>query len=243
MAKGLCVSVLGMLVMACSGCGGGGGGSSPVPVTLAAPAPIKTVLVDAEGDSTMCGFRITNGVGTCLYNVSPPTVMQGLLQKQFGPTVTVENNGVPGTTITQNLNGSLYNGVSTAPLATRLSSDSAQIVIENFGINDYAKSTLDIFRRDLNTWITTVQAMGKIPVLEEPNPLGYPNNLSVFVAVIDEVAQERNVALIQQYAYIMTLPNWQGMLTDGVHPGDQLYAIKAQREYNVIAPIVASLQK
>jgi lysophospholipase L1-like esterase len=56
------------------------------------------------------------------------------------------------------------------------------------------------------------------------------------------VATQMNVPLVTQFDYIQSLPNWQSMLTDGVHPGDQLYAIKAQREYDVIAPLVKSLQ-
>jgi lysophospholipase L1-like esterase len=216
---------------------GGGGGNSPAQIASAtAPAP-KAVLIDAEGDSTMCGYRIANGVGTCLYDVSPPTVLQYLLQQKFGTTVAVQNNGAPGTIINQDLNGS-----SIAPLATRLASSTARIVEENFGLNDAVNSTPAQFRVDLNAWIDTVQAMGKTPVLEEPNPTSFASPaLDAIVAVIDDVAQQRGVALVRQYANIRTLPNWQAMLTDGVHPNDQLYAIKAQREAEVLMPIVSKL--
>jgi len=221
---------------ALTACGGGGGGS-PTQVSGAAATAPKSVVVYAEGDSTMCGYRINDGSGTCLYNVSPPTVMQNLLQQKFGATVTVQNNGVPGTIINQDLNGS-----SIAPLATRLAASAAIPVLENFGLNDAVKSSPAQFRIDLNAWIDTVQAMGKIPVLEEPNPTGFASPaLDAIVAVIDDVSHQRGVALVRQYDYIQTLPNWQTMLTDGVHPNDQLYAIKAQREAEVLAPIVAKL--
>jgi lysophospholipase L1-like esterase len=197
------------------------------------------IAIDAEGDSTMCGYRITNGIGVCRPAVAPPTVLQGLLQQKFGNTVTVQGNGVPGTIINQDLNGS-----SIAPLATRLAASSAKIVLEDFGINDSARATPLSFRADLNVWIDTVQAMGKIPVLEEPNPTSFTNPaLDQIVAVIDDVAQLRSIALVQQYSYIKSLPDWQTMLADGVHPTDALYAIKGQREAVVLEPIVAKLMQ
>jgi hypothetical protein len=63
------------------------------------------------------------------------------------------------------------------------------------------------------------------------------------VTVIDDVAQQRGVALIRQYAYIQTLPNWKAMLADGIHPTDALYAIKGQREAAVLGSIVAGLMQ
>lgn len=234
--KGIAAAFAGLIVMACSGCGGGGGSSSqPQSMDINGPAPVvRVVLIDAEGDSTMCGYDGT----ACQPTTAPPAVLQSMLQRTFGPTVSVQNNGVPGTIINQDLNGS-----SIQPLTPRLMASSAQIVIENFGLNDAVKVTPESFRNDLNTWISAVQAAGKTPILEEPNPTrsGSPATDAI-VAVINDVALQRGVALIKQYDYIRTLPNWQSMLVDNLHPSPQLYTIKAQREYDVLAPIVKGMQ-
>lgn len=70
----------------------------------------------------------------------------------------------------------------------------------------------------------------------EPAP-----NVAAYVTVLRNVAQANQVTLIAQYDYIASLPNWQAMLTDCLHPNDALYAIKAQREAAVLGPMVQAL--
>ena len=233
MARGLIASFFWVFVMACSGCGGGGENVG-MPVEQAQP---KAVTIDAEGDSTMYGTEIINGVTVRSADPAPSVAQQSLTSSTRAP-VTIENNGSPGTTAYQNLTGHVL-----APLATRLASDPAQIVIENFGINDSGVTTVSAFHDELTNWILTVRGMGKIPVLEEPNPVTRADYdaLPSFVQMINQVATEQGVQVIQQYAYIQSLPNWQGMLTDGVHPGDALYQIKGQREAAILAPLVTKL--
>lgn len=181
----------------------------------------------------MCGYDGAQ----CQYAVAPPAVLQRLLQATLGPTVTVQNNGVGGSILNGQLNGGHF-----LPLATRLATSPAGIVLENSGLNE-GRATRAQLRIDLNDWVDTVRAFGKIPVIEEPNPSSYPNPvLDEIVAIIDDVAAQRNVVLIKQYDYIKSLPNYQAMLPDGIHPTPELYAIKAQREYDVLLPIVRSLQ-
>lgn len=221
------------LALLLAACGGGGGSSTP-----AASTTPKPVLIDAQGDSTMCGY---NGL-VCDLVAAPPAVLQGLLQAKLGPDVHVVNNGVPGATLSYDLYG--FAGYYQAPIATRLSTSSAQIVIENFALNDAVHSIPSQYRIDLGLWVDTVRAMGKTPVLEEPNPATFDSPvLDSLVAIIDDVAQEKGVALVQQYQYIKSLPNYKAMMVDGVHPGPELYAIKAQREADVLLPIVEGLQK
>jgi acyl-CoA thioesterase-1 len=135
-ARGIIVSFLGMFVMACSGCGGGGG-SSPSTAAVAAPAstplPPKPVIIDAEGDSTMLGTEEVNGKYIQTAN-SAPADLQAILQKQYGTSVTVENHGSGGSNIGDRINGTApwY----TTPLANALSTDTAQIVIGNWALND-----------------------------------------------------------------------------------------------------------
>ncbi|MCA8195498.1 SGNH/GDSL hydrolase family protein [Burkholderia vietnamiensis] len=216
-------------IVAISGCGGGDGSS---------PAAPKSISIDVEGDSTIYGLQATGRSAN-----PPPAVLQTELQNSFGPTVTTINSGISSATVHESLYGIAPH--YSQPLSTRLASMSSQIVIMNYGLNDSANSTLSDYIADLNTWIDVVNASGKIPVLEEPNPSCNPAmaELPKFVVAMDQVAQQRGVQIIQQYAYIQSLPNWQSMLPDCLHPDDALYKIKADREYAVIAPIVKSLMQ
>ncbi len=188
----------------------------------------------------MYGNEYPNGATTPVRSASPaPEVAAQTLQSTYQLAATVENNGSPGTTVAQNLAGHVL-----APLATRLATDSSRIVIENFAINDCTVETVQQFHDDLTQWVNVVRSMGKIPVLEEPNPVtraGF-DALPSFVAMVNQVATEQDVTVIQQYAYIQSLPEWQAMLTDGVHPNDALYAIKGHREAQAIAPLLPTLQ-
>lgn len=237
--KGITASLLGLLVMACAACGGGGGGgSSPSPQAQTAQAS-KPVLIDAEGDSTMFGYEA--GIATEPTPNNAPAVLQGLMQGRFGNTVTVVDSGSNGATVDMSLKG--Y-AAYTAPFQQRLAAIPAQIVLSNYGINDARLRTTAQYQDDLASWIGIVRAAGKTPVLEEPNPVCDPDyaNLDAYVGIMRNVAQQQGVLLITQYDYIKSLPNWQGMLTDCKHPNDALYAVKAQREYSALAPLVSSLE-
>jgi lysophospholipase L1-like esterase len=228
--------LVGLFTVCLCGCGGGGGGSSPA-TSQAVQAP-KIVKIDAEGDSTFYGTQVINGVLSRTEN-NPPA----LLQKAFGISVSMTNSAVGGATITQALNGIAPR--YSVPLASRLATLSPGMVLTGFGINDSEVGDETTYRNSLNTWISTVHSMGALPVLEEPNPVCDANHakLDTFVGILRSVAAEQNVTLIAQYDYIKSLPNWQAMLTDCIHPTDALYEIKAQREHDAIAPIVAALQK
>jgi lysophospholipase L1-like esterase len=63
--------------------------------------------------------------------------------------------------------------------------------------------------------------------------------LDELVAILNQVAREKAVPLVKQYDAIKALPNWQALLTDCVHPGDELYAFKAAREAEALAQILA----
>lgn len=234
--KRIAAAFAGLIVMACSGCGGGGGGAAQ-PITQTTQAAPKPVAIDFEGDSTYYGTQVINGVVSRTPN-NPPA----LIQKAFGSAVSVTNSAAGGATITQALNG--ISPRYSVPLASRLSTLAPKIVPSNFGINDAEAGDETVYRNSLNTWISTVRGMGATPVLEEPNPVcdtTHPK-LDTFVGILRDVAAQQGVTLIAQYDYIKSLPNWQAMLTDCVHPTDALYAIKAQREYDALAPIVKTMQ-
>lgn len=178
--------------------------------------------------------------------------LQSDLQAQLGSTVTIVGHGVVGSTMPD-----LIAGTGATPYVQFLSTDTSQIVIENMGINDEAKETQAVFRQALEQFVTDTRQAGKIPVLEEPNPLCNPNvppsenveaidasglTIAAYVAVVDQVAAQMNVPVVHQYGLIKALPNWCSMMSDGWgHPSPALYAIKAQNDAAVLAPIVSQL--
>ena len=236
-----CASLLAIIISACGG--GGGGSSTPTPTQTTQPTP-KNVTIDAEGDSTIYGLQLDNGQYVQTPN-NAPVELQIDLRAALGNTVSVTNSGVPGATIAESLAGTApYSGT---PFAQRLAAmpSSVQIVIANFGINDANLITSSAYESGLESFITAVRAAGKTPILEEPNPIcSTPEqsaNLDTFVPIMDAVAKQQSVPLIEQYYYIKSLPGWQGMLPDCIHPNDALYKIKADRETSVLRPIVQQL--
>jgi acyl-CoA thioesterase-1 len=114
------------------------------------------------------------------------------------------------------------------PLRDRLAVSRARIVIENFGIND-AYLPAEEYRANLRQFVDTVRASGKLPVLEEPNPVCVGHeSLDGLVGILNEVAREKAVPLVKQYDAIKALPNWQAMLTDCVHPGDAAVCLQGR---------------
>lgn len=252
MAKGLIVSLCGAFVMACSGCGGGGGGANPTPQIKTAPKPVQ---IAAMGDSTMAGVVCqalnTGCTPTGVYTAD----VQTLLQQQLGnPGITIVNRSINATTLADNISGG--NGYTQGMVAYLSTDTTSKIVVENYAINDLRYETVDQFRDYLVQFITNVRAVGKQPVLEEPNPLCHPatapqnveetdvhgQTMAAYVDVIDQVAAQYGVPLVAQYKPILALPNWCALISDGwAHPTPQLYAIKAQNEAAVLGPLVKSL--
>jgi acyl-CoA thioesterase-1 len=230
-----------------TGCGGGASqqaGATQAAFTQASSAAGAnagagagaTIVIDAEGDSTMYGLETVNG--QFVQSAHPvPALVQAQLQSWFGPKVTVNANGSPGANLDYELQGT--NNYATA-LSARLAASRARIVIENFGIND-AYLPVESYRGNLVRFVDTVRAAGKLPVLEEPNPVCAGHEaLDQLVAVLNEVARDEGVPLVKQYDAVKALPGWQSMLTDCVHPGDALYAFKAAREADVLAQVIRS---
>lgn len=167
-----------------------------------------------EGDSTIYGIGAPAGQ-------DEPSDVAKILG------VAVINDGVSGTTAEENIYGE---APFTSTLATRLATDPSQIVVMNYAINDSARDTLDQYEQNLYDWVATVRAAGKIPVFEEPNPsslAAYQAAMPPFVEAMDRAGQQLNVLVIPQYSRIMAMPNWQAILTDGLHPDALGYQIKA----------------
>ncbi|WP_175784664.1 SGNH/GDSL hydrolase family protein [Burkholderia ambifaria] len=223
-----------------SACGGGGGGDAPASTPVPPPAK-KAVLIDAEGDSTMYGWSMTSPDQMTPVAQPAPTIMQAELAQSIGGQITVVNNGIGGTTAPESVTGL---APFAAPLATRLASIRPNIVIVNYGINDAGRETTDDYQQALVGIVAAIRGAGAVPVLEEPNPVcrGPGPLLDAYVGVMRTVAQQYGVHLIQQYDYIKSLPNWQSMMPDCVHPNQDLYRIKGDREAQQLRPLIQSLQ-
>jgi acyl-CoA thioesterase I len=179
-----------------------------------------------------------------------PALLQQNLQSYVGTCVTVANNAVSGTDLGNRLFGT-GNDAGLAPPTYQafLPTTSAQVVLENFALNDANPGNQwnedpSTFQWYLVVFITETVKAGKIPALEEPNPTSiaaWNAVLPTYVNVIDNVAAQYNVPLVKQYDYISSLPNWQSMLIDGLHPTPALYELKASREATVVLPIVQAL--
>jgi acyl-CoA thioesterase-1 len=238
-----------LAVVTLSGCGGSSdpvstpatiaqAGSASAASTAASDATASTpVTIDAEGDSTMKGALLVNGTYVFANMPAPAVAQAQLIQKLGVEGITVENDGVVGETVGEDISG--WAGI--APLATRLATDPSRVVIENYGLNDSLEVDIQTYHDNLVAWIAVVKQAGKIPVLEEPNPssLSYYTQLPAFAAMVDQVGYEQQVLVIQQYNYILSLSNWQSMLTDGIHPDQALYTIKGQREAWYLQPLVS----
>jgi len=226
-----------------SACGGGGGDGASTAAAAPPPAPVaKSILIEAYGDSTMYGIALVNNVSVQVAQPAP-AVLQSLLQAKYGATVTVANHGVPSSTATLLLNG---DGVN-PPWAQQMAQSKAQIVLFNFGINDenIVGGTPAAFEQIENQLVQIAKSAGKTVVIETPNPVTFVGDapLPQYVAAALRVASTWSTPLIDEFAYLNSLPNWPSMLSDpaGVHPNQAGYELKAKFEFTVIDPLIQKL--
>jgi lysophospholipase L1-like esterase len=241
-----------LMALACalvlSACGGGGGDSSAPPTAAPTPpasAPVaptapKTVLVEMYGDSTTCG----SPTGECegqLVPDSEPADLQTMLQHQFGPNVTVSNQGVPGTTAAELLGG----GDGKHPnWPAQMAQSKAQVISLNYGINDAVANTSTAdFYATMYQLVQIAQQAGKTVVLLTSNPIDKPVNAQLDQLVQQEklVSSSLSVPIVDDYTFMSVMDNWPSFLVDGVHPTAEGYNLKATHEFPVISLLVNNL--
>jgi hypothetical protein len=200
------------------------------------------VLIEIHGDDAMMGVTSNNGWMPTITQQSEPADSQTLLRAQLGDGVTISNLAEGGTASTL---VNMMNGVDGGgpPFAQRMATSKADIELVNHAINDDLAQSLGPYTDALIAWIQAVRAAGKIAVLEEPNPVCDDNhpNLENYVSTIDNIAAAYNVPLVTQYEYLQAIPNYCSHLSGGLYPDDAIYAIKAQREAAVLAPLVQNI--
>lgn len=206
---------------------------------------LPAFVIEAYGDSTMRGLQ-TADWSTVLF--SPTSVTQDQLRAQYGTRadITVSNQAVNGRRAVDLVNGT--DGTH-LPWVQTAANSHARIVLFNYAINDATGQfpvTADDYRAALTLLITEARKDGKVPVLEEPNPIcsstAASATLDKFVAVMRDVAAAQGVTLIQQYDAIKSITGWQAKYgPDCVHPLLEIYQGKAARQADAIAALVGPM--
>jgi len=171
----------------------------PVPASAPEPASTPVVTIAVFGDDQLAGYA-TNSMGM-ISSVAPnePQSLQALLQKQFDDTgITVENHATGGRAASlMNLLDGMDGGGP--PLAQRLASTQASIVIISYGLNDvYGGETVSDFSGYLAQAIQVVRDANRTPILEEPSPTcdtDHPQ-LAAYSAAIDSVGKTLGVPVL-----------------------------------------------
>jgi hypothetical protein len=221
--------------------------SSPVATSAPSPAsdsaPVKPILIDVYGDDSMMGLTGMNYSMPTITQNSEPNVSQMILRAQF-PGVTIANHASGGTASTLvNMMAGVDGGGP--PFAQRIVGSKSVIVLDNHAINDDLVQSLGPYADALIQWVQDVRNAGKVPVIEEPNPVCDDNHpyLQNYVTTMDNIAIAYNVPLVRQYNEILALPNWQAHMSGCLYPDDYLLSIKAQRQAAILAPLVKAAVK
>ncbi|MGN6085776.1 SGNH/GDSL hydrolase family protein [Trinickia sp.] len=237
------------IALGLSACGGGGGGSpasspaapasDPVPANAQPTLPTpKTILIEQYGDSTVYG-QTNDARGNPVQSPqAAPVVLQGLLRTKYGASVTILNQGVPGTSAEQLLNG---DGVH-PKWQDQMAQSKANIVTIRFGINDSANGPgfVPMFSMYEDQLVSIAKAAGKTVVLENSSPVmpAPYAALPQYAQATLTVAKTWGIPSVDLYGYLIALSNWDSMLSDGIHPTAVGYSIIAQQELTIIGPIV-----
>jgi lysophospholipase L1-like esterase len=213
---------------------------------LADPAA-RTVAIEAYGDSTTSGWQVIGGHGANTLNSSPVEV-ERILRNTYHLPVTVSNEGVGATELSQLIDGTDHRH---PPWREQMARSRAAIVTLNFSLNDAWYDTVatqgiepetpEIYATYLRTAIAQARQAGKIVVLNEPNPTCEPvraRTLQQYVDALRLVAASEQVPLVANYDGLRQRKDWQQLLTDCLHPSDTLYRIKAQHEAAVLARVI-----
>lgn len=190
----------------------------------------------------MMGITSNNGWMPTITQQSEPADSQVLLQAQFGNSVTISNLAEGGTASTL---VNMMNGVDGGgpPFAQRMTTSKADIELVNHAINDDLAQSLGPYTDALIAWIQAVRSTGKLPVIEEPNPVCDDNHpyLANYVSTMDSIAASYNVPIVSQYTYLQDIPNYCSHLSGGLYPDDYIDSVKAQHEAQVLAPLVQAI--
>ncbi|AVA33375.1 hypothetical protein C3Z06_06880 [Cupriavidus metallidurans] len=169
-------------------------------------------------------------------SVTQPSNAQAVLRAGYGQTVTVANEGVPGTTA---VNLVLGTDGKHLPWTQQMANSTAQIVVVNFCINDSNpafKESTETYRAFLSQIVNTARGAGKVIFLVEPNTVDSSilPATAQYVTVMREVAAQLNVPLVANWGYPAVTP-------DGIHPDAPTYASMGERMAETMWATVGSM--
>ena len=109
------------------------------------------------------------------------------------------------------------------------------LAIIMYGTNDLARGAdIETFKGNLEQIISILEQEGVIPILSTiPDMISLASRgdmVSIFNSAIREIAQERNIPLIDYWLALQSLPN-RGLSNDGIHPSVYMRDGKAEGGY------------
>ena len=200
------------------------------------------VLIAVYGDSTIYGWSKI-GAGYARVEQPAPAILQSLLREKFGNSVTVANHGVNGSTA-----GNLLDGDGTnLPWDREMRASQAKIIVLAFGINDSkveSKESVAQFGLIEDRLIRIAKSHGKTVILETSNPVNFAPcaALPLYAKETVDVGRRNSVPVIDQYGHLSHL-DWFLLTSDGAHPAQSGYRVKAEYEFKYVAPIFESLTR
>lgn len=209
-------------LVALSGLAACGGGEAGAPSTPPASGCQPTVTVQMYGDSTQVAAHRWG-------------YLQTELDARYGAgKVALVLQAVSSTNSQQLVAGS--DGLNT-PWPNNLEAD---IAIVNHGINDeaYHPGELATYAADMRLFAV---GNGRTRmVIETPNPIAPFRNLpdAPWAEAGRAAAAEAGIPVADVQAYVLGLPGWQAMLSDGIHP---THALQAAIARDVTAPALVPL--
>ena len=205
-------------------------------VTVEEESILNRIL--AFGDSLTLGFPYVSPLGFPTSDGGYPYYLEELLDTGKGPSVVI-NGGVPGEITSdglQRLESSLtrWNDVEYVLLM-----EGANDVFDAQGISLEAiisnlRNMIQIARD--NYGMTVV--LGTIP----PRPYWgndmEPPTTEELVVAMRTLAAEEGIALVDQYAYLLQMENWESYFVDGLHLNYEGYSVLADSWYHGALDII-----
>jgi lysophospholipase L1-like esterase len=186
-----------------------------------APAATKKPIgIDALGDSTTYGWN---------HGKQSANNMVSTAQNLFGDAATINNMGVPSTTVGDLLSSDNFNNVL---------KNNNPVVILNYGMNEaYRGEDPETFRANLMNAIAQLQSAGKKVILQTPNKPnssdGWEGSVGNYANIISDVGRQTNSAVDDKYSTPVTYAE-----DDTIHPDEAGYGVLGQNLYSTINSVL-----
>ncbi|MCG8907313.1 SGNH/GDSL hydrolase family protein [Pseudomonas sp. DP-17] len=211
----------------------------------------KPIIIEAYGDSTTEGAIFDGTFVGVFPSSSEPWQLNELLTGHYGIKSIVPNYGVSGAQAIDLIRGTCgFQG----SWKSKMAESKAKIVLINFAHNDYMFrerpeegrhiTELAEFESYMETLCRVAIEHGKTPILQEPNPdrpWGNSSPLVPYVEAIHAAASRTGAQVIHQFYRLQKFEGWPNMLSDTVHPGPEMYRLKAEETAAVVAATIKAM--